>query len=110
MAKKHPIRPHLRAWRLHFGKTLEWVAERLETSHSTVVRWETGENGVQEATFRAIAEAYGITPAELSAPPGDAKRARALHRLIEAMQRLDDRNLGTLADLAERLSGDGKDD
>lgn len=104
MAKKHPIRPHLRAWRSHLGKTLEWLANELRTSHSTVIRWETGVNGVQEATFRAIAAAYGITPAELSAPPHDAERARALHRLMEAVRTLDDRRLTHLADLAEDLS------
>lgn len=102
--KKHPARPNLRAWRAHFGFTLEQVAERLGVSHSTVVRWETGENGVSDEVFAAIAAAYGITVAELSAPPADAGRARELHRLMEAMRRLDDANLATLAGLAEQLA------
>ena len=105
MAKRHPIRPHLRAWRLHFEKTLDWLANELGTSHSTVIRWETGENGVQQETFEAIARAYGITPAELSAPPKEAGRARELHRIMAALQALDDRRLQRLADLAEDLAG-----
>jgi transcriptional regulator with XRE-family HTH domain len=104
MAKRHPIRPHLRAWRLHFGKTLEWLANELGTSHSTVIRWESGENGVQQETFEAIARVYGITLAELSAPPTDAGRARELHRIMLALQAMDDRRLQRLADLAEDLA------
>lgn len=108
MAKRHPIRPYLKSWRLHYGHTLEWLAERLDVGVSSVFRWESGENGVQEETFQAIAKAYGITPAELSAPPVDAARARHLHRLMEAMRSLDDKRLGRLADLAEDLSGQNK--
>ena len=104
MAKRHPIRPHLRAWRNHSGKTLEWVADALGTSHSTVQRWETGENGVQQETFEAIAHTYGITPAELSGPPQDASRARELHRIMTALQQIDDGRLRRLADLAEDLA------
>jgi transcriptional regulator with XRE-family HTH domain len=104
MAKRHPIRPHLRAWRIHYGKTLEWVAAALGASHSTVLRWETGENGVQQETFEAIARAYGLTAAELSGPPEDASRARELHRIMTALQALDDRRLKHLASLAEDLA------
>jgi transcriptional regulator with XRE-family HTH domain len=104
MAKKHPTRPHLRAWRIHSGKTLEWVAEHLGSSHSSVIRWETGANGVQQETFEAIAKAYGITPAELSGPVQDATRARELHRIMQALQSLDDRRLKHMADLAEDLA------
>jgi transcriptional regulator with XRE-family HTH domain len=105
MAKRHPIRPHLRTWRRHFGKTLEWVAERLQTSHASVIRWETGAHGVQEETFAAIAAAYGITVAELSAPPAEAARARDLHRLMNAIRDLDDAGLTTIASLAEQIGG-----
>lgn len=104
MAKRHPIRPHLRAWRQHYDKTLEWLADELSVGVSTVFRWESGENGVQDETFAAIAKAYGITAAELSAPPAEAARARQLHRLMQAMQQLDDKRLSRLADLAEDLA------
>lgn len=106
MAKRHPTRPHLRAWRLHLGKTTLDLANILRTSHSTVLRWEAGENGVQQETFEAIARAYGITPAELSAPPAEAERARLLHRLMTILPQIDDRRLQRLTDLAEDLSGD----
>jgi len=105
MAKRHPTRPHLRAWRLHLGKTTLELANILGTSHSTVLRWEGGENGVQQETFEAIAKAYGITPAELSAPPADAERARLLHRLLTILPEIDDGRLKRLTDLAEDLSG-----
>lgn len=59
---------------------------------------------MDDATFAAIADAYGITVAELSAPPAEAERARELHRLMEAMRELDARRLGRLADLAEDLA------
>lgn len=107
MAKKHPPRPHLREWRVHLGKTLEWLAGRLGVGVSSVFRWETGENGVQDEVFAEIARAYGITVAELSAPPTDAARARHLHRLMEAIKSLDDQRLARLTDLAEDLSGRG---
>ena len=106
MAKRHPTRPHLRSWRLHLGKTTLDLANILRTSHSTVLRWEAGENGVQQETFDAIARAYGITPAELSAPPAEAERARLLHRLMSILPQIDDRRLQRLTDLAEDLSGD----
>jgi transcriptional regulator with XRE-family HTH domain len=106
MAKRHPTRPHLRSWRLHLGKTTLDLANIIGTSHSTVLRWEAGENGVQQETFDAIAKAYGITPAELSAPPAEAERARLLHRLMSILPQIDDRRLQRLTDLAEDLSGD----
>lgn len=69
MRKAHPKLPHLRAWREHFGKTQEWVAEQVSRAHSNVVRWESGQAGVDNETFAAIAKAYGITVAELTARP-----------------------------------------
>jgi transcriptional regulator with XRE-family HTH domain len=86
------------------GWTLVQLADRLGVSHSCIVAWEQGKTGVDEATFASIAEAYGITVAELSVAPSDSSRARALHRLIEAAGHLDERRLGRLADLAEDLN------
>jgi len=105
MAKKLPIRPHLRAWRKFKGMTLVALAERLGLAHPSVIAWEQGKAGVDDATFAAIAEAYGITVAELSASPDDAERSRTLHRLMDVLKDLDDRRLSRLADLAEDLSG-----
>ncbi len=103
MRKAHPKLPHLRAWREHFGKTQEWVAEQVNRAHSNVVRWESGQAGVDNETFAAIAKAYGITVAELTAPPEDAPKARQMHRLLEAAREMDADGLRTLADLAARL-------
>ncbi len=104
MKKKHPDRPHLAAWRRHFDITLQELANKLGTTHTSVMRWEKGESGVDDKTFAAIAEAYGITVAELSAPPTDAAAAREMHRLMTAMQRLKSGDLAVLADLAEKLA------
>jgi transcriptional regulator with XRE-family HTH domain len=103
MTRAHPTRPYLRAWRKQLGKTLEWLANEIGTSHSNLQRQETGRIGVDDATFLAIARAYGITVAELSADPIDAERARELARLLEAVKRLDARGVRTLADLSEQL-------
>lgn len=103
MVKKHPIRPHLHAWRKAVGKTAQWLANELGTSHSTVLRYESGETGVDDDTFAAIATAYGITLAELSSAPRDASKAQALDRLMTAVRDMDEETLQTLAGLAERL-------
>ena len=106
MPNPHPPRPHLREWRLHLGRSLKWLADQLATSHPTVIRWERGESGVNDATFQAIARAYGITPAELSAPPSDAERARLLHKLMQTIPNLTDKKLAALTSMADTLKDD----
>jgi transcriptional regulator with XRE-family HTH domain len=103
MPKKHPIRPHLRAWRLHFDKSLEWVADQIGISHSTVQRYEVGKAGVDDATFTAIAKVYWITEAELSAPVSEAEHARALHKLLSTVKGLDVESLTILVGFAQRM-------
>lgn len=105
MTKAHPIRPHLQAWRQRMGKTLVWLANEIGTSHSTVQRQEKGKLGVDDATFAAIARAYGISVAELSADPADSEKARELARLMDMLKQLDARSVRTLADLSEQLGG-----
>ena len=85
------------------GWKLVPLADRLGVSHSSIIAWEQGKAGVDEETFASIAKAYGITMAELSVEPSDASRARALHRLLEAVRSLDERRVARLADLAEDL-------
>jgi transcriptional regulator with XRE-family HTH domain len=103
MRPQHPIRPHLRAWRLAKGATLVWLAEQLGRTHTSVMRWESGASGVDDATFEAIARVYGISASELSAPPADAERARELGRVMDAIRHLDADALRTLAQTAELL-------
>lgn len=104
MQKAHPSRPHLYAWRRHFDRSQDWLAEAIGKSQSSVQRAEKGLAGVDDATFAAIADAYGITVAELSAPPGEARKAKRLHEIYEALRKLDGPALDTLADLAKQLS------
>jgi uncharacterized protein YigA (DUF484 family) len=100
MTKSHPIRPHLLAWRRQMDKTQQEVAFALNVSHSTIQRQESGRAGVDDASFAEIARFYQITPAELSAPPSEAKRAQELHRLLTAARDMDAQSLaGFLADL-----------
>ena len=104
MPKKHPIRPHLLAWRQKMDKTQEWLANELGTSHSTVLRREKGTAGVDDATFAEIARIYGITVAELSASPEDAAKAKEMDRLMRALRDMDEDGLRALATMAERLT------
>jgi len=103
MTKKHPIRPHLKAWRKFMKKTQVWVANEIGTTHSNYLRQEKGETGVDDATFEAIARAYGITVVELLAHPDDAEKARALNRLLNAVRHLDSEALAVVAGFAERI-------
>lgn len=104
MPKKHPVRPFLLAWRTKMEKTQEWLANEIGTSHSTVNRHESGFSGVDDKTFEAIAKAYGITVAELSAHPDQSERARAMHRLMSRLNLLSDEGVDALARLADQLS------
>ena len=103
MVKQHPIRPHLKAWRKKLGKRQAWLARETETSQSNITRQERGEIGVDDATFAAIAHAYGITIEELSAHPDEAGKAQAIHRLSKAAQLLDRESLAIVAGVAERM-------
>jgi transcriptional regulator with XRE-family HTH domain len=97
------IRPYLLAWRKKLNWTQSRLANELGTDHTTIGRYEKGQLRVDDATFSRIAEAYGISPAELSAPPEEAERAREMHRIMTAVRDLDDGSLRALADMAERL-------
>jgi len=104
MPKRHPIRPHLRAWRQHLERTQEWLAAEIGTRHSSISRSEKGQSGLDDRTFAAIAEAYGITTAELSMAPADAARAREIDRILLALHRIDDDGLRALRAIAERMT------
>jgi transcriptional regulator with XRE-family HTH domain len=84
-------------------KTQEWLAEAIGRDQSNVNKAEAGKSGVDDVTFARIADAYGITIAELSAHPDEAPRAQQMHRLMTAVQTMDREGLETLARLAEQL-------
>lgn len=103
MGKAHPRRPHLKAWREHMDRTQEWLANEIGTSHSTVLRAEKQETGVDDRTFEAIAKAYGITVAELTAAPADREKAQAMDRLLRVVRDMDGPGVALIAGFAERL-------
>jgi transcriptional regulator with XRE-family HTH domain len=105
MPAAHPRRPHLRAWRKHFAMTLDDLAVRLRIDDTTIGRWERQRIGVDDATFCAIARVYGITPAELSAPPGERDHAAAVAEVMQHVRALDTDAIRELASLARRLRG-----
>lgn len=96
-------RNYLAAWRKAQGWSQTRLANELGTTHPTIGRYERGELRVDDAIFRRIAAAYGITPAELAGPPDQAGRAREMHRVITAIRELDEGALRALAEMAERL-------
>jgi transcriptional regulator with XRE-family HTH domain len=103
MKKAHPTRPHLLAWRKKFDKTQQWLADEIGSTHTTIRRHELGALGVDEKTFAAIAKAYGISVAELSAHPDDAPRAQQMDRVLKAIQHMDEEGLAVIAGFAERI-------
>ena len=103
MVKAHPVRPYLKAWRKKLGRKQNWLANEIGTSQSNIVRQERGEIGVDDATFAAIAKAYGISVAELSAHPNEADKAQALDRLLTAVRQMDGETLAVVAGFAERI-------
>lgn len=56
-------------WRTERGMTLEQVAERMGTDHTTVSRWERGHRKVSAGTLIKLAEIYNVHPGELFFPP-----------------------------------------
>lgn len=76
---KRPIRLFLPEWRVHAGLTQQQLADRLETSHVTVSRWETRKRQPDLSAQEAIAEALGIDVTDLRRHP-DQPSADALLR------------------------------
>ena len=57
--------PLVRAWREHLGLTQATVAERAEMQQSALARLERGERRPRTATLKRLAEALGLTVAQL---------------------------------------------
>jgi ribosome-binding protein aMBF1 (putative translation factor) len=57
--------PLVRAWREHLGLTQETVAERAGMKQPALARLERGESRPRTATLKRLAEALGVTVAQL---------------------------------------------
>ena len=73
---------NLRSWRRSAGFTLQEVAERLGTAHSSILRYERGEVKPSPEVIAALAELYGRTPAELEVPPNQRQKGKRVHDAI----------------------------
>jgi transcriptional regulator with XRE-family HTH domain len=76
---KRVIRLFIPEWRVHMGLTQQQLADRLETTHVTISRWETRKRQPDLAAQEAIAEALGIDVTDLRRHP-DQPSADALLR------------------------------
>ncbi|HWX48146.1 MAG TPA: helix-turn-helix transcriptional regulator [Roseomonas sp.] len=96
---------HLRAWREASGLTLQQVANKLGTTHATVSRWESGLQAIHPQKFKALAEVYGATPAELLVAPNDREMAKRFHRAAEIISKLSDQEVEQWLGIGQSLAG-----
>ena len=66
---KKIIRLFIAEWRVHMGLTQQQLADRLETTHVTISRWETRKRQPNLSAQEAIAEALGIDVTDLRRHP-----------------------------------------
>jgi transcriptional regulator with XRE-family HTH domain len=52
-------------WREHRGLTQQQLADRLETNHENISRWENHQRPIGEMVQLALAEALNIEPGDL---------------------------------------------
>lgn len=62
---RRPRRLYVREWRESRGLTQEVLAKRLETTGTTVHRWETGQSALNTTVMAALADALSIEPEDL---------------------------------------------
>ena len=55
----------LKAVRMRYNMTQEFVAERLGVSRQAVSKWETGSAEPSTSNLLALAKLYGVSPEEL---------------------------------------------
>lgn len=70
------------------GLTLHEVAQRLGTTHSTILRYEKGEFRLPVGAVHLFAGIYGCTPSELECEPGERKEGKRVHDAIELAKSL----------------------
>lgn len=102
-----PMKTHpnfLRPWRKKMKLTQVALASRLGADHTTIGRYERGELGVDEKTFRRIADIYGISVAELSSDPSEQNKSQHMHRIMAGWSDLDEDDAKSIADMVDRIA------
>lgn len=55
----------IRAARLNAGLSQRQLAQRLSTSHSRVVAWESGRGGIHPRQLRRLCDVLGLQPGDV---------------------------------------------
>ena len=94
---------HLKAWREFREKSLEQVANILDISHTTLLRWESGVHRVPAEKIKELARIYDCTPAELEYPPAERGTGQMLDHVLKLIQEKDPKALEAWIALGEFL-------
>lgn len=94
----------LRLWRTKKNLSLEEVGELLGKKHSTVSRWERGRTAINIVDLEALADVYGISPADLLTDPRLVARAIGLDRADKILSQLDESDRADWLRNGERLA------
>lgn len=70
-AKRQPPPHYLRAWREERQLTQEQLAERIDYTHGTISRLETGRNDLTQEMILKLSSALRIWPGDLFRSPRD---------------------------------------
>ncbi len=93
----------VQALRRRRGLTQEGLAEAIERSVDTVSNIERGLGGTRLETVLSIADAVGVTAAELfefgQDPVGDREHRRAIEQIIGMLANSDDHTLQAVIDM-----------
>jgi transcriptional regulator with XRE-family HTH domain len=100
--------PHLKSWRRASGLTLEAVAYKMRTSHSTLLRWESGVHKVPPGKIIELARIYNCTPAELEFPPEEREMAQRLDRAARLLRAMEPEDAKRWLDIGGSLAKNEK--
>lgn len=100
-------RHFLKEWRRYRGLTQEQLAERIDTSASTISQLETGKQGYTQRTLEELALALATEPASLLAEnPADGGD---VWRLLERLRQLSPTARRQALTILDALSDTGTD-
>ncbi|MDI2113045.1 helix-turn-helix domain-containing protein [Commensalibacter nepenthis] len=95
---------HLKEWRKHFKLSQEKLAEKLDSTQPTIMRWESGTMAIDDETFEKIAKTLGIEPIKLMVSPKDASTIDFLSKMNKIIQNMDDETKLQWISLGEKLT------